>query len=85
MKLIEHIQQRLFIRDNNGIGYDVTVEGDIEISFYEQDDRMYVFDGSNGERIDIINIPVACEETGVCLRAYVPLNAAIVIMRAYNK
>lgn len=83
MKLIELIQQRLFVRDNNGIGYDVTVEGDIEISCYESDDIIYVY--SAGEQIDIINLPVACEETGVCLRAYVPQNAAIVIMRSYNK
>lgn len=83
MKLIELIQQRLFVRDNNGIGYDVTVEGDIEISCYESDDIIHVY--SAGEQIDIINLPVACEETGVCLRAYVPQNAAIVIMRSYNK
>ena len=83
MKLIELIQQRLFVRDNNGIGYDVTVEGDIEISCYESVDIIYVY--SAGEQIDIINLPVACEGTGVCLRAYVPQNAAIVIMRSYNK
>ena len=83
MKLIELIQQRLFVRDNNEIGYDVTVEGDIEISCYESTDLIYVY--SAGEQIDIINLPVACEETGVCLRAYVPQNAAIVIMRSYNK
>lgn len=83
MKLIELIQQRLFVRDNNGIGYDVTVEGDIKISCYESDDIIYVYIA--GEQIDIINLPVACEETGVCLRAYVPQNAAIVIMRSYNK
>lgn len=83
MKLVELIEQKLFVRDNNGVGYNVVVEGDLEISCYESDDIIYVY--SAGEQIDIINLPVACEETGVCLRAYVPQNAAIVIMRSYNK
>lgn len=84
MKLIELIQQRLFIRDNNEIGYDVTVEGDIEISCYESDDIIYVY--SAGEQIDIINLPVACAESGVCCKAYVTpdIEAAIVIMKSHN-
>ena len=83
MKFVELIEQKLFVRDNNGVGYDVVVEGDLVISCYESEDVIHVFHA--GLPVDIINLPVACAESGVCLRAYVPQNAAIVIMRSYNK
>lgn len=42
MKLIENISQRLFIRTNDGTGYDVILEGDISLSCNTQNDKIWV-------------------------------------------
>lgn len=84
MKLVELIEQKLFVRDNNGVGYNIVVEGDLEISCYESEDAIHVFHA--GLPVDIINLPVACAESGVCCKAYVTpdIEAAIVIMKSHN-
>lgn len=90
MKLIELIEQKMFIRGNDGIGYNVTIEGDIEIACYESDDTIHVF--HNGSPIDTIDLHAECKDVGFCCRAYVmqePVvqneEAAIVIMKSHTR
>ena len=82
MKLIEFIEQKIFLRDNNGTGYNVTLEGDIAISAVNSNDTIHVF--HDGNRIDCIDLPAVIEETGVYCNAYVKQEAAIIIMKSHN-
>lgn len=68
MKLIENINQKLFIRTNDGTGYDVTLEGNISMTGNTQNDELQIYSGECGV-MDTIDIPAAAE-TGVYVQSY---------------
>lgn len=85
MKLIENISQRLFIRTNDGTGYDVVLEGDISLSSNTQNDEIRVCCDMYGV-VDNIDIPTALE-VGSYIKSYIDkgVDACIIIMKNYNK
>lgn len=78
MKLIEYVSQKLFIRTNDGTGYDVVLEGDIFITCC--DDTISVI--SDATKFEEIHVPEALK-SGPYIKSYVDqgLDAAIIIMR----
>lgn len=80
MKLVEYISKKLFIHTNDGTGYDVVIEGDINFSYNLIDDKINVFSGD--DKLDTINVPDAAKTPYI--KSYVDLgvNACIIIMRA---
>ncbi len=85
MKLIENISQNLFIRTNNGTGYDVVLEGDISITSNTQNDELRVYSDECGV-MDTIDIPTAVE-TGVYIKSYIDkgVDACIIIMKNHRR
>lgn len=85
MKLIENISQKLFIRTNDGTGYDVVLEGDISITGNTQNDELRVYSDECGV-MDTIDIPTAAE-TGVCIKSYIDkgVDACIIIMKNHSR
>ena len=88
MKLVECISKKLFIRTNNGTGYDVVIEGDYDvvmegdINFLYNliDDKINVFVGD--DKLDTINVRDAAKTPYI--KSYIDLgvNASIFVMRA---
>ena len=85
MKLIENISQKLFIRTNDGTGYDVVLEGDISITGNTQNDELRVYSDECGV-MDTIDIPTAAE-TGVYIKSYIDkgVDACIIIMKNHSR
>ena len=85
MKLIENISQNLFIRTNDGTGYDVVLEGDISITSNTQNDELRVYSDECGV-MDTIDIPTAVE-TGVHIKSYIDkgVDACIIIMKNHRR
>lgn len=85
MKLIEFVSQELFIRTNNGTGYDVVLKGDISITGNTQNDELCVYSDNVGV-IDTIDISTAAE-TGVYIKSYIDkgVDAGIIIMKNHDK
>ena len=85
MKLIENISQNLFIRTNDGTGYDVVLEGDISITSNTQNDELRVYSDECGV-MDAIDIPTAAE-TGVYIKSYIDkgVDACIIIMKNHRR
>lgn len=85
MKLIENISQRLFIRTNDGTGYDVVLEGDISLSYNTQNDKIRICCDKYG-MVDTIDLPTTLE-VGSYIKSYVDkgVDACIIIMKTNNK
>ena len=85
MKLIENISQNLFIRTNDGTGYDVVLEGDISITSNTQNDELRVYSDECGV-MDTSDIPTAAE-TGVYIKSYIDkgVDACIIIMKNHRR
>ena len=85
MKLIENISQNLFIRTNDGTGYDVVLEGDISITSNTQNDELRVY-SDECRVMDTIDISTAAE-TGVYIKSYIDkgVDACIIIMKNHRR
>lgn len=85
MKLIENINQKLFIRTNDGTGYDVTLEGNISMTGNAQNDELQIYSDECGV-MDTIDIPAAAE-TGVYVQSYIDkgVDACIIIMKNHSR
>lgn len=88
MKLVEIISQKLFIRTDDGVGYDITIEGDIYITYNNScncsnSDRISVM--SDGKFLEYIDIPTQVNDK-FYIKCYIEqgVDACIIIKKCYE-